>query len=251
MFARATLGCCAMKKFAIFLACITILSVRARAAEHPVPLGKNPDSSVCLQCHSDKNQGKHVHSAIAMGCTTCHDVTTAKGVTLISLVSPANTLCFTCHDKSSDKVLHGPYAEGLCVTCHSPHSSKYPDQLLTDQQDLCLGCHARARLKVNRRKQTVKTPWGVTLTSVEMQGWHFLNLNKTLTDNHPVAGHPVTGPNSALGKGQITCLSCHQPHASNKPNLLPANVRGAKPGLAGLGDYPTSLCETCHKPPAF
>lgn len=229
---------------------VALFAICARAAEHPVYLGKNPDPSVCAQCHSDKSQGKHVHSAIAMGCTTCHDVASAKGVTLITLVSPRNDLCFTCHDKSSDKVLHGPYAEGLCIACHSPHTSNYPNQLLTDQQDLCLGCHARARLKVNRRKQTVRTPWGFRLTFAQMQGWQFLNLNKALTANHPVAGHPVTGPNAALGKGEITCLSCHDPHFSNKPNLLPAGIRGAKPGLAALGFYPTTLCETCHRFPA-
>lgn len=229
------------------IVCLATLGVCVQAAEHPVPLGKNPDPSVCAECHSDKSQGKYVHSAIAMGCTTCHDVTSAKGVTLISLVSPANDLCFTCHEKSNDKVLHGPYAEGLCVACHSPHTSNYPDQLLTDRQDLCLGCHARARLKANRRKQTVKTPWGVTLTFAQMQGWQFLNLNKTLTANHPVEGHPITGPNTALGKGEITCLSCHEPHHSKKPNLLPPNVRSTSQERA-LGLYPTALCETCHNP---
>lgn len=220
--------------------CIVVLAglqVGAHAREHPVPLGKKPDPSTCVQCHADKSQGKHVHSAIAMGCTACHEVTSAKGVTLVSLVSPAIDLCFTCHEKSSDKVLHGPYAEGLCIACHSPHTSSYPDQLLSDPQDLCLGCHARARLKVNGRKQSVTTPWGVTLTFAQMQGWQFLNLNKTLTADHPVAGHPVAGPNTALGKGEITCLSCHQPHHSKKPNLI-------------LPDTPnqTALCETCHNP---
>lgn len=216
---------------------VIVLSVVVQAAEHPVPLAKNPDPATCVECHADKNKGKYVHSAIAMGCTTCHSVTSAKGATLISLVSPASDLCFTCHEKSSDKVLHRPYAEGECVACHSPHASNYPNQLLTDSQDLCLGCHARTRLKVNRRKQQVTTPWGVTLTFTQMQGWQYLNLNKTLTANHPVEGHPVTGPNTALGKGspEINCLSCHEPHHSKNPNLMPPNVKNQ-----------TALCETCH-----
>ena len=221
---------------------LVTLSVCAQAVEHPVPLGKNPDPSVCAQCHSDKSQGKYVHSAIAMGCTTCHDVTSAKGVTLITLVSPQNDLCFTCHEKSNDKVLHGPYAEGLCIACHSPHTGNYPNQLLADSQDLCLGCHAQARLKVNQRKQKVTTPWGVTLTFSQTQGLQFLGLNKTLTANHPVVGHPITGPNTALGKGKISCLSCHEPHHSQKPNLMPPNL-GNNPG-----GYVTALCETCHNP---
>lgn len=228
--------------------CLASVSICAKAAEHPVPLGKNPDPSVCAECHSDKSQGKHVHSAMAMGCTTCHDVISAKGVTLISLVSPANDLCFTCHAKSTERVLHGPYAEGLCIACHSPHSSNYSDQLLADPQDLCLGCHARARLKVNRRKQKVTTPWGLTLTFAQMQSWQFLGLNKTLTKNHPVKGHPITGPNTALGKGEISCLSCHLPHSSNQPNLILTQVHSGNTGLAAQGFYPTALCETCHNP---
>jgi len=212
-----------------------------------VPLEKNFGSAKCVECHRDKSQGKHVHSAIAIGCTACHDVATAKGVTLINLISPANALCFGCHEKSTDKVLHGPYAQGLCVACHSPHASDYPDQLVAAPQDVCLGCHARARLRVNRRTQTVTTPWGFVLTAAQMQGWQPLNLNQTLTANHPVAGHPVSGPNTALGRGEITCLSCHDPHHSNKPNLLPPR-EGKNTALSREAGYPTALCDSCHNP---
>ena len=221
------------------VACTLGLCVWAHTAEHPVPLGKNPDQANCLECHTDKNKGKYVHSAIAMGCTTCHTLTSESDRTQVNLVSPINQICLTCHEKSTDKVLHGPSAEGECVACHSPHASDQPDQLLADRQDLCLGCHARTRLKENARKKQVTTPWGVTLTFAQMQGWQYLNLNKTLTANHPVEGHPVTGPNTALGKDapDITCLSCHQPHHSKSKYLMPPNVANQ-----------TALCETCHNP---
>ena len=44
------------------------------AATHPVPLDKNTDSAKCIACHQDKAKGKAVHSAIATGCTSCHEI---------------------------------------------------------------------------------------------------------------------------------------------------------------------------------
>lgn len=219
---------------------LAVLCTVAHAVQHPVALGKNPNASVCLECHADKTKGKYVHSAIPMGCTTCHEVTSAKGVTLISLVSPADELCFTCHQKSSDKHLHAPYAQGDCIVCHSPHSSNWPDHLLASPQNICMGCHVRERLKVHYQRRTATVPWGVTLTFEQLKGWQYLRLNKTLTANHPVEGHPVTGPNTVLGKGasQIACLSCHQPHHSRHANLLPPKFATTE-----------ALCESCHKYP--
>ena len=49
----------------------------ASAAKHPVPLDPKADSSTCIACHEDKTKGKAVHSAIAMGCTSCHEIRTS------------------------------------------------------------------------------------------------------------------------------------------------------------------------------
>ncbi len=144
----------------VFILCLVVLRTVAHAAQHPVPLEKNPTSAECIGCHADKSKGKYVHSAIAMGCTTCHKVTSAKGTTLITLVSPANELCFTCHKKSGEKYLHAPYAQGDCTVCHSPHASDWPDHLLAAPQDVCMGCHVRERLKVDEQNRTATVPWG-------------------------------------------------------------------------------------------
>jgi predicted CXXCH cytochrome family protein len=222
----------------VFTLTFPVFAVRAQAQDHPVPLGKNPDASVCAECHSDKSKAKYVHTAVSMGCTVCHSVTSTKDSTRITLASPGDQLCFTCHPKSTDKVLHGPYGQGNCIVCHSPHASDFPNQLRAATQDLCMGCHVRSRLKLNKRARTVTVPWGPTLTFEQMKGWQYIGLNRALTANHPVEGHPVTGANTALGKGapDITCLSCHRPHDSNLANLL----------LSGVSDE-TSLCLTCHK----
>src|SRR3954449_10146936 len=57
------------------------------AGKHPVPLDKNTDSAKCIECHEDKSKGKVVHSAIAMGCTSCHEVRVNKEVTRIKLIT--------------------------------------------------------------------------------------------------------------------------------------------------------------------
>src|SRR5579864_7336556 len=53
------------------------------AKEHPVPLDKNVDSAKCLECHEDKTKGKAVHSAIATGCLSCHEVRVNRDITRV------------------------------------------------------------------------------------------------------------------------------------------------------------------------
>jgi predicted CXXCH cytochrome family protein len=204
---------------------------------HPVTLKSDADTATCTGCHSDISKGKYVHAALKTGCTTCHQVQNQKGATRVTLVAPITQLCITCHSLASEKVLHGPYKNGDCVVCHSPHASDFPQHTWVARQDICLGCHARARLKVNNKKKTVTTPWGVTLTFAQMKGWMFLNLDKTLTKNHPVQGHPVSGPNTALGPKSppITCMTCHNAHGSNYPDML----------IKTPPDPGQSLCVTC------
>ena len=68
------------------------------AGIHPVPLDKNTDSAKCAECHEDKTKGKFVHSAIPMGCTSCHEVRVSKDVTRIKLTTTTpQALCLTCH----------------------------------------------------------------------------------------------------------------------------------------------------------
>ena len=95
--------------------------------QHPVALDPNASSATCVKCHSGLQKGQYVHTAMAMGCTTCHTVQTENRVTRVRLTAPVDQMCVSCHALSTaDKVLHGPYREGLCVACHSPHASDFP-----------------------------------------------------------------------------------------------------------------------------
>lgn len=218
------------------LGLVLAVSLPLAAAEHPVKLEKDAD---CATCHEDKTKGKAVHSAIAMGCTTCHEVKTEGETTNVNFVSPKNELCFTCHEKSKDPVLHGPYGKGQCVDCHDPHTSEFPKQLKAQTNQLCLGCHGLDRgAKVSEDKKTVTLPWGTEMELGEYQAAPKVVLERGDRTGHPAAMHPVAGKNT-LGKPtdpDITCLSCHVPHSSAAHNLMP-------PGLQTDID----VCGRCHK----
>lgn len=218
--------------------------VWSNGGQHPVQLKADTADSKCTACHTGIAQGKYVHTALITGCTTCHHIQNKGGVTRVNLVSPATQLCLTCHPLSKEKVLHFPYSKGECIVCHSPHASDFPNHTWASTQDLCLGCHAAARLKVDAKLKTATVPWGITLTFAQVQGLQYLGLNQTLTANHPVAGHPVSGPNTAAGPNAppITCLSCHRAHASNFAHLLPKTPPDPDMPLCKS----CSLCIDCH-----
>ena len=129
---------------------VLILAGRVHAAKHPVPLDPKADTSTCLACHEDKTKGKSVHSAMAMGCTSCHEIRVTKDVTRVKLITTTPlALCLTCHANKNAADLKGtvhPPAVRDCVKCHDPHSSDYKNQLLKatsgdQKENLCLGCH--------------------------------------------------------------------------------------------------------------
>ena len=97
----------------------------ALAKEHPVPLDKNVDSAKCLECHEDKSKGKAVHSAIATGCLSCHEVRVNKDITRVKLItSTPQALCLSCHAEKDAATIKGPVhppAVRDCIKCHDPH----------------------------------------------------------------------------------------------------------------------------------
>src|ERR1017187_5026057 len=136
----------------ILFALIALLLSRASAAVHPVPLDKNVDAAKCLECHQDKSKGKAVHSAIAMGCLTCHEVRVNRDITRVKLITATPyKLCLSCHaDKDATQIkghVHEPAVRD-CLKCHDPHTSANKNQLLKatsgDKKDnLCLTCHTQ------------------------------------------------------------------------------------------------------------
>ena len=106
----------------------------SQAKTHPVPLEPGTDSAKCVTCHEDKTKGKAVHSAIAGGCLSCHELRVSKDVTRIKLTAVTSVkLCLQCHaamDAAQIKGrVHAPAVRD-CLKCHDPHVSELKNQLL-------------------------------------------------------------------------------------------------------------------------
>ena len=146
---KAVRQTCAFAMLQIFFV-LFITLLPAIAATHPVPLDKNTDAAKCLECHADKSKGKAVHSAMATGCLSCHEIRVNKDVTRVKLItSTPSALCLTCHaDKNPAQIkgkVHSPALRD-CLKCHDPHTSPNKNQLLKTvsgdkDANLCLTCH--------------------------------------------------------------------------------------------------------------
>jgi len=217
--------------FMLLLASATAIN----AAEHPVPLEKNVDAAKCLECHEDKTKGTHVHSAIAMGCTTCHEVKVVdKDTTNVDLISPKEELCFTCHEKSTEATLHGPYNKGNCVLCHDPHVSEFDKQLRASGNALCLECHQDR--KITGKLALFKTDHEVS--EEEFAEIPKIGLDPTLKMGHPMGMHKVDDLPDPLHPGaKISCLTCHENHAAAREKLV-RTVEVDKKKM--------DVCDACH-----
>jgi predicted CXXCH cytochrome family protein len=224
------------------LLAIPVLWSRQIAADEPIthPFIEQKDikSETCLTCHPEKKEGKFVHSAVGMGCENCHQAKSEKTKTTIALVATGGALCAMCHEDSKDPVQHGPFKAGECLVCHDPHTGDYKAQTRAPVNTLCFSCHAEnpSIVKVNTETK-LATVLGNRLVSLE--GYRQapkLGLDPGGTSGHPVMGHPLTGKDPRSKDGILSCLSCHNPHSSALPKLMPA---GLKSGL--------DLCAECHK----
>ncbi len=123
-----------VSKIFLSLGFVLLCAIQLFAAVHPVPLDPKTDAATCIQCHEDKSKGKFVHSAIAMGCLTCHEVRANKDITRVKLTTTSpQSLCISCHADKDAATLKGtvhPPAVRDCIKCHDPHESDNKNQLL-------------------------------------------------------------------------------------------------------------------------
>jgi predicted CXXCH cytochrome family protein len=235
-----------------------LLSIGARAGVHPVPLDPKVDGAKCLECHADKTKGKAVHSAIATGCLSCHEVRANKDVTRVKLTtSTPQALCLTCHaDKDAATLkgtIHSPAVRD-CVKCHDPHTSDNKNQLLKAEtgdkgQNICLDCHTQGLNVPAKGSRHAALDMGCdTCHTTHKVG----EKGKQEFDNHLVKAVPelcITChdvKDAALIKahqdqpfGSATCTQCHDPHQSAQPKLM---ARFTHPPFAD------KTCEVCHAP---
>ncbi len=166
--------------------------------------------STCYSCHNKIASYPYVHDpAFVWSCLSCHDPQTEPKY---SVKKPAAEICFNCHieqkkDWSAKKFIHGPVNTGKCAICHSPHASDNPFNLFKPTWDLCVSCHFE-----------------------KGNGRHVLG------ESFSTEGHPTRGRQDPIKIGkELTCVGCHNPHASNSPHLWALNVQSF-----------LELCKKCH-----
>jgi predicted CXXCH cytochrome family protein len=250
-------------KSVLKLISITILMsalwVVAGAAVHPIPLDPKQDPATCAQCHEDKTKGKSVHSAIAMGCTSCHEIRVKKDVTRIKLITTTTvSLCITCHaDKKAADIkgqVHPPAVRD-CVKCHDPHTSDNKYQLLKpasgDSKDtnLCLSCHKIGVdvPKDGSRHAALDMGCDTCHVTHKTGARGVREFDNHLTKDAPALCIDCHDPKDAAlikaHQGQpfekADCLTCHDPHQSNSKHLMAKFTHSPFEG---------GQCDACHAP---
>lgn len=169
-------------------------------------------TSTCYSCHKPLIAYKYVHGpASVWNCLNCHD---PQAKVKYSVKKPDTVLCFRCHMEEkinweAKKFMHGPVSAEKCSICHSPHASNNPFNLLRPAWTLCTSCHVDNGIS---------------------NGRHVL---KSLISE---SGHPTCGKPDPLRKDrELSCASCHNPHASNVKYLFMSGV-----------DSEADLCVKCH-----
>lgn len=237
---------------------LAVLSAPAWAKTHPVPLDKNVDSAKCLECHEDKTKGKSVHSAIATGCLSCHEIRVARDVTRVTLTTAVPyKLCLTCHTEKDASQIKGhvhPPAVRNCLACHDPHVSDNKNQLLKPmtgdkKENLCLACHNQGLDVPEKGSHHAALDMGCDTCHVTHKTGQDLTLENKfhLTKAAPALCVDCHDPKDAdLQKahqnqpfGAANCLQCHDPHQSDAPKLM---AKFTHPPFA------EKSCEICHAP---
>jgi predicted CXXCH cytochrome family protein len=230
----------------------------AFAGVHPVPLDKNTPPEKCAECHADKAKGKFTHSAIAMGCTSCHEIRVNRDVTRVILITAApQALCLTCHADHNAADLKGvvhPPAVRDCVKCHDPHQSDNKFQLLKPTSgdkstNLCLQCHTQGVNVPEKGSRHAALDMGCDTCHVthkvgergkEEFDFHLTKASPALClDCHEAKDAALIKAHQGQPFATSNCVQCHDPHQSNSPKLMQAF---AHPPFA-MGS-----CETCHQP---
>jgi predicted CXXCH cytochrome family protein len=240
------------------LAAILLLVLPLRADIHPVPLDKNTDAAKCLECHADKAKGKNVHTAISMGCLSCHEIRVNKDITRVKLITTTpSSLCFTCHaDKNPADikgVVHTP-ARRDCLKCHDPHQSDNKFQLLKPssgdaKENICLTCHTVGLNVPEKGSRHAALDMGCETCHVTHKtgergkqefDFHLTKATPALCiDCHDPKDAALQKAHQNQPFGTANCVQCHDPHQSAAPKLL---AKYTHPPFAD------KQCEVCHAP---
>jgi predicted CXXCH cytochrome family protein len=160
-------------------------------------------TDLCVRCHSAVKLAAarpDAHKAMQQGCITCHTPHAADDKGLVRGRNE-RALCLSCHKDIAKQLASAVSVHplkaggGRCTACHAPHASDQKPLLKAARSEVCKDCH--------KSHSQFAHPYG------------------------PGVNDPRTGQT-------MTCLSCHNPHASPYTSLA-----AAAPSRA--------LCVQCHK----
>lgn len=213
-------------------------------------LVENGESALCLNCHDDIGQraqkAKAPHAALEMArCVDCHNPHASPQQRLVK--APGGGPCLTCHEEKGagpGESQHGVVNLLGCRACHEPHGGDNPKLLRRTGNDLCLGCHDARRQQAQSGGETVRLLDRFEVPAAAARALATLRLSVDADRGHPVPGHRVSGAPTeqelkrvaTTFKGQLGCLTCHDPHKSKSPRLLRFEV--ASTGEACLKCHP-------------
>ena len=218
------------------------------AKDGKVVLTQTDVKALCVTCHDDKakliDSAKVPHPGAAGDCTDCHNphASSQPGLPKTDGVS----ICLGCHSDIDDlrkkSVHHQPAFAQSCSTCHTPHGGDNDHLLRAKGNALCLECHGPDSAPQEDKANNLLTIFNGTVRLPD----DYYKKNKVAILplrfglGHPVDYHPVSDvmdpTDQSKVKTPLSCLSCHQPHASAQPDLL---VNDQVNNMA--------FCDNCHK----
>jgi predicted CXXCH cytochrome family protein len=155
-------------------------------------------------------------------------------------------ICLGCHSDIDElrkkSYHHQPALEQSCTICHTPHGGDNDHLLRAKGNVLCLECHGPESSAKKDEANHLLTIFNGTVRLPE----DYYQKNKVAILplryglGHPVEYHPVSDvmdpTDQSKVKTPLSCLSCHQPHASAQPDLL---IKDQVNNMA--------FCDNCHK----
>jgi predicted CXXCH cytochrome family protein len=247
-----------MKRALYWLVLVVSACGLAMAKQHPVPLEPNTDPAKCLECHEEKSKGEHVHTAVSMGCTSCHEIRRNREITRVKLTATsAGKLCLSCHADKNAAELKGrvhPPAVRDCIKCHDPHQSANEKQLLKPTsggkgENLCLSCHNIGVDVSEKGSRHAALDMGCGTCHVthkvgdptqrEFKQHLVKDAPALCLDCHDAKDASLITAHQGQPFGTADCLSCHDPHQSKSPKLMQAFLHSP---------FESKSCDACHAP---
>lgn len=151
----------------------------------------------CYSCHGyleEEYNTEFVHGPVAGGsCGICHNPHGSSFEKILN--EPPETLCISCHYDIEEEMYlefgHDPFIKGHCGECHDPHATNNKWVLKKNSEVLCLSCHLEMGIKENHSHPYNVKPKRKLAVELEL-----------------------------AESGNLECISCHNPHASNTKRLL-------------------------------